>query len=162
MKKYSFVGVVAVAVLVLDQVTKWYIRKTLELYASLPVIDSFFEITHVNNTGGAFGLFAGGHASWRLPFLLVMSSVAVGALIYFVRRVPDGQWLLLFALGGILGGAVGNFVDRMVAGKVTDFLYFHWHDYGWPAFNVADSFISVGMVTLLLHSFFNGEDQLQS
>ncbi|HVM98291.1 MAG TPA: signal peptidase II [Candidatus Acidoferrales bacterium] len=162
MKKYLFVCLIAAVVLGLDQLTKWYIRKTLGLYESLPVVDSFFEITHVSNTGGAFGLFAGAHSSWRLPFLLVMSTVAVSALLYFVRRVPEGHWILLLALGGILGGALGNFADRIIAGKVTDFLYFHWREYSWPAFNVADSFISVGMVTLLLHSFLVGDEQPDS
>lgn len=156
--KYALVGGVATAVILLDQLTKWAIRVRVPLYDSIVVFPSFFQITHLKNTGGAFGIFAGAHEVWRLPFFLTVSVIAVGALIYFVRRVPQDQKLLLFALGGILGGAIGNFIDRAAAGEVTDFLYFHWHDYYWPAFNVADSFISIGMVILLIYSFY-GQDE---
>jgi len=88
----------------------------------------------------------------RVPFFLTVSAVAVGVLLMFVRRVEPGQRILLLALGCILGGALGNLVDRMVSGAVTDFLDFHWRGYYWPAFNVADSGITVGMVILLLYS----------
>ena len=154
MKKYGFVLSVAAIVLVLDQLTKWYIRRTVGLYESIVVLDSFFHITHVRNAGGAFSLFAGAPRTVRLPFFLLVSIVAVTALLLFVRRVDPQRRLLLFALGAILGGALGNFVDRMISGEVTDFLDFHWHGWYWPAFNVADSFISTGMVILLLYSLF--------
>jgi signal peptidase II len=152
MRKYMFVLSIAALIVALDQATKWYIRHTVGLYESIVVIDSLFHITHVRNSGGAFGLFAGAHAAWRLPFFLSVSVVAVVGLLAFVRRVGVRQRLLLFALGAILGGALGNFVDRMVSGEVTDFLDFHWHGWYWPAFNVADSFITTGMVILLLYS----------
>jgi signal peptidase II len=154
MKKYGFVLSIAAIVLVLDQLTKWYIRRTVGLYESIVVLDSFFHITHVRNAGGAFSLFAGAPRAVRLPFFLLVSMVAVTALLLFVRRVDPQRRLLLFALGAILGGALGNFVDRMTSGEVTDFLDFHWHGWYWPAFNVADSFISTGMVILLLYSLF--------
>jgi signal peptidase II len=163
MRKYGFVLSVAAIALLLDQVTKWHIRRTVGLYESIVVLDSFFHITHVRNAGGAFSLFAGTPSSVRLPFFLLVSIVAVTVLLLFVRRVEPQRRLLLFALGAILGGALGNFVDRMTSGEVTDFLDFHWHGWYWPAFNVADSFISTGMVILLLYSFFardeKGEDQ---
>lgn len=152
MKKYAFVLSIAAVVLFLDQVTKWYIRHTVSLYESIAVIDSIFHITHVRNSGGAFGLFAGSSQVLRLPFFLLVSFIAVVALLFFVRRVAPGQRLLLFALGSILGGAWGNLVDRMIRGEVTDFLDFHWRGYYWPAFNVADSCITVGMLVLLFYS----------
>lgn len=153
MRKYGFVLGVAAVVLLLDQVTKWYIRRTIGLYESIVVLDSFFHITHVRNAGGAFSLFAGAPSALRLPFFVLVSSAAVAALLIFIRRVEPSQWLLLFALGAILGGALGNLVDRITSGEVTDFLDFHWRGWYWPAFNVADSFISTGMVILLLYSF---------
>ena len=152
MRKYGFVLSVAALVLVFDQLTKWYIRHTVGLYESIVVLDSFFHITHVRNAGGAFSLFAGVPNALRVPFFAVVSAAAVVALLVFVRRIEPRQWLLLFALGAILGGALGNFVDRMTSGEVTDFLDFHWRGWYWPAFNVADSFISTGMVILLLYS----------
>jgi signal peptidase II len=150
--KYRVVLSVAAIALLLDQITKWYIRRTVSLYESVAVIDSIFHITHVRNSGGAFGLFAGASQALRLPFFLVVSVIAVSVLMFFVRRVEPGQRLLLFALGSILGGALGNFVDRMVSGEVTDFLDFHWHGWYWPAFNVADSCISVGMLVVVFYS----------
>jgi len=158
MRKYSFVLSVAAVVVLLDQVTKWYIRCTVGLHESVVVVDSFFHITHVRNTGGAFSLFAGAPSAVRLPFFVLVSLVAVVALLAFVRRVESGRRLVLFALGAILGGAMGNLVDRMRSGEVTDFLDFHWHGWYWPAFNVADSFISTGMVILLLYSFLISDE----
>jgi signal peptidase II len=162
MKKYAFVLSVAAIVVVLDQVTKSYIRHTVGLYESIVVIDSFFHITHVRNAGGAFSLFAGAPSALRLPFFIGVAIVAVAALLLFVRRVEPQHRLLLFALGAILGGALGNLVDRMRSGEVTDFLDFHWHGWYWPAFNVADSFISTGMVILLLYSFFARDESSQN
>ncbi|MFI5394730.1 MAG: signal peptidase II [Candidatus Binatia bacterium] len=152
MRKYPMVFGVAGVVLIIDQVTKWYIRRRFSLYESVSVIDSVFHITHVRNAGGAFGLLNQGTHTWRLPFFLLVSCIAVAVLLTFVRRVQPGQRWLLLALGAILGGALGNLVDRMVSGEVTDFLDFHWHGYYWPAFNVADSCITVGMLILLLYS----------
>ena len=161
MKKYSVVLGIAAGVLCLDQLTKWYIRRTISVYESIAVIDSLFHITHVRNSGGAFSLFAGTSQAFRLPFFLLVCSGAVAMLLYFVSKLEPRQWLLLLALGGILGGALGNLTDRIVSGEVTDFLDFHWHGYYWPAFNVADSFISTGMVILLVHSLLT-RDQPES
>lgn len=152
MSKYSFVLAVAALALLLDQVTKWYIRHTFGLYESVTVIDSVFHITHVRNAGGAFGLLNQGTYAWRLPFFVAVSCIAVGVLLAFVRRIEPSQHWLLLALGAILGGALGNLVDRVISGEVTDFLDFHWQGYYWPAFNVADSCITVGMLILLFYS----------
>ena len=157
MRKYGFVLSVAAVALGLDQVTKWYIRRSVGLYESIVVLDSFFHITHVRNAGGAFSLFAGAPSTVRLPFFVLVSIVAVTALLLFVRRVEPQHRLLLFALGAILGGALGNFVDRMTSGEVTDFLDFHWRGWYWPAFNVADSAITVGAIVVLLGSFRRSE-----
>jgi signal peptidase II len=153
-KKYGLVFSVAGAVLLLDQLTKWYIRQTLPLYDSIVVIDSFFQITHLRNPGAAFGLLADADATLRIPFFLTVSAIAVTALTFFVRRIEDQRVLLLVSLGTILGGALGNLTDRIWMGAVTDFLDFHVRGYHWPAFNVADSGISVGMVILILYSLF--------
>jgi len=156
--RYRLVLSIAAAVLLLDQVTKWYVRQRVGLYESIAVIDSFFHITYVRNSGGAFSLLAGTSPTFRLPFFLIVCTAAIGVLLYFVSKLEPRQWLLLFALGGILGGALGNLTDRIVSGEVTDFLDVHWHGYYWPAFNVADSFISTGMVILLIHSLLVRDD----
>lgn len=154
MKKYGIVFFVAAGVLILDQLTKWYIREALPLYDSIIVIDSFFHITHLRNPGAAFGLLAGANAALRIPFFIAVAVIAVTALTFFVRRVDERRLLLLISLGTILGGALGNLTDRVWMGAVTDFLDFHVRGYHWPAFNVADSGISVGMVILILYSLF--------
>lgn len=156
MRKHTFVAVIAAAILGLDQLSKWYIRNALELYQSIPIIDACFHITHVRNAGGAFSLFADTHDTWRAPFFFLASALAIGALIYFVRQVAATQRWLLFALASVLGGALGNLVDRVASGMVTDFFDVHWRGYHWPAFNVADSFITIGVAILLVHSLFAG------
>lgn len=159
MKKTPFILLVAGGVLAADQLSKWYIQKSVALYQSIPVIDSFFHITHVRNSGGAFSLLANADDAIRMPFFLVASIIAIGALVYLLRQVSPHQKVLLFALAGVLGGALGNGIDRVVLGQVTDFLDFHWRGYYWPAFNVADSFITVGVSILLLHSLFASHSQ---
>jgi len=152
-RRYSVVLGLAALVVAVDQWSKFFIRRTVDLYESIVVVPSFFQITHTRNSGGAFSLFAGADDAVRVPFFLAVSLVAIVALLYFVRSVEPRRWSLLVALGGILGGAVGNLIDRMLSGQVTDFLDVHWHDYHWPVFNVADSCITVGVLVLLAHSF---------
>ncbi len=155
--KWLFVGFVVVVVVVLDQLTKWWIRDTVPLHESFTVVPEFFDITHVRNPGGAFNFLARSNESLRLPFFFVMTGVAIAALIYFLRELGERQTLLTFAIAGVLGGALGNLIDRVFLGEVVDFLDVYWGAYHWPAFNVADSFISVGVVVLLLHSLFGGD-----
>lgn len=154
MTKNVFVIAVAAAILLSDQLSKWYIRETLPLYHQITVIEHFFHIVHVRNTGGAFSLLAGSNEAFRIPFFLGAAVIAIGALLYFLIQVHEDQRLIQFALASVLGGAFGNLIDRVTQGSVTDFVLWHWYEYNWPAFNVADSFISIGVVLLLLQSLF--------
>ncbi|GIW40442.1 MAG: lipoprotein signal peptidase [Candidatus Binatia bacterium] len=154
MGKHAFFGLVVAGVFVLDQTTKWYVARSFELHESLPVIEGFFHLTYVRNKGGAFGLLAGWDSGLRLPFFLVASALAIGFLFYFLRQLDERDRWGQFALGGIFGGALGNLVDRVRMGEVVDFFDFHFRGYAWPAFNIADSFITIGAVTLLFQSFF--------
>jgi len=152
MSKTAFVAAMAGSVFALDQLTKTMIRHSVPLYHSIPVLDEVFNITHAQNTGGAFSLFASAPDAIRAPFFLIAAAVAVAALLYFLNTVGPSQRLLQFALAGILGGALGNLFDRLTSGTVTDFLDVYWRDHHWPAFNVADSFITIGVLILLGHS----------
>jgi len=158
MRKWPFVTAVVVAVVVLDQLTKWWIRSAVPLHESIAVVPSLFNITHLRNPGGAFSLLARSADEFRIPFFVVMSGIAVAALIYFLREIETHQKVLLFAVAGVLGGAIGNLIDRVALGAVTDFLDVYWGSYHWPAFNVADSFITIGVVVLLAQSLFAPPD----
>ena len=142
-----------------DQVTKLCVDRWMPLHHSIPVIDSLFSLTYIRNTGAAFGIFAGSAAAFRLPFLIIFSLVAIGFVVTMLRRLPDNQTGLITALAFIIGGAVGNLIDRIAYGEVIDFLDFYWRSYHWPAFNLADSFITVGvLITVFYLIKAKGED----
>ncbi|MBI3301230.1 MAG: lipoprotein signal peptidase [Deltaproteobacteria bacterium] len=140
------------SIIVLDQMTKEIVARTLPLHESVPVLDAFFHLTHERNTGAAFSLLAQAPAWFRQPFFLVATGVAVVALIFFLRQTDSTSRLVIVAIAAILGGALGNLIDRIRYGEVVDFLLFHWSGYYWPAFNVADSCITVGVIVLLWSS----------
>jgi len=155
--KYVFVALVAVAVVALDQVTKIWVDSAYELYQSVPIL-SWLNLTYVRNSGAAFSLFADHSATFRVPFFFVVALVAGGAIAFFVHQTPPSQRSVLLACGLVLGGAVGNLIDRVIYGEVIDFVDVHWRGMHWPAFNVADSGISVGVTLLLLRSIFVRDD----
>ncbi|HEU4440366.1 MAG TPA: signal peptidase II [Methylomirabilota bacterium] len=140
----------ALAVLILDQVTKYWALHRLPPGIPRPVLDAFFSLTLVMNPGLAFGMLAGMPAGWRwLVALLSIGALAILAMVG-LRMLSGGGRLTPFALGMIFGGAVGNLIDRARFGAVVDFLDFYWRGYHWPAFNVADSAITVGVALLAL------------
>ena len=137
--------------LLLDQFSKVLVAGNLSYADRIPVIEGFFYLTHVRNTGAAFGLFAGAPVGIRLAFFIGISLVAIVIIVSFFRRLAPGDRLAALALGLVLGGAVGNLIDRIVRGEVVDFLHFRlWGGYAWPDFNVADSAIVVGVAILVL------------
>jgi signal peptidase II len=140
---------VALAVLALDQWTKWLVELHLPLSAVQPVFPGL-NLTHVRNTGVAFGLFAApGSTSWPLALL---GMAALGAVVFYFVLAPRAHRLLLSALGLILGGAVGNLLDRLASGAVTDFIDVYVGDFHWYFFNAADSAITVGIVLMAFES----------
>lgn len=152
--KMTRLGVVAGAVLILDQVTKALILAHLPLGGSIAVIPGFFDLTHVHNPGGAFGFLAGMSAEVRSLLFIAVSLVAAGLILYFYWQTPLGQRFLSFGLALIFGGAVGNLVDRMRFGIVVDFLDVYAGTLHWPAFNVADSAITIGVGIFAYHILF--------
>lgn len=143
----------SLAILVLDQWTKWLVEVHLPHSASHPVLPGFVNLTHVKNTGVAFGLFASHGADGGAWLLVVMGVVALAAVVLYFRLAPARNRLLLYSLALIVGGAVGNLIDRLASGAVTDFLDVYVGTYHWPAFNVADSAITVGIGLMILDSF---------
>ena len=144
---------VSLGVIALDQWTKWLVEINLPHYTAQQVIPGLLNLTHVRNTGVAFGLFAShgmNGGSWLLTLLGLVALTAVGVYFWFA---PVHDRLLLLALSLVVGGAVGNLIDRMSSGAVTDFIDVYVGTWHWPSFNVADSAISVGIVLMAIDSF---------
>jgi signal peptidase II len=140
-----------IASLSLDVLTKQLVTRHLVFSDRIEIIDGFFYLTHVRNPGAAFGLFATWPEEWRLGFFIGVSLLALGIVVSFFRKLAPGDRLSAFALGFISGGAVGNLIDRVTRHEVVDFLHFKlWQGYSWPDFNLADSFIVVGVGLLVL------------
>ena len=145
-------ALVALAVVVADQVTKALVARAMDLHETIPLLP-VFSLTYVRNTGAAFGVLAAAPVGVRLPLFLTVTVIATAAVLSYLRRTPADQRWRVAALGAILGGALGNLLDRVRYGEVVDFLDLHWRDLHWPAFNVADAAITVGVAIVLLASF---------
>ena len=157
--KFKLVLFLLVAIVALDQASKAIVDRTMPLYHSIPVIENVFSLTYIRNTGAAFGFLARSGELFRRTFLIGFSIAAIGFILVMLRRLPENEKGLTIALGFILAGAVGNLIDRLLYGEVIDFLDFYWSRYHWPAFNVADSFITIGVVVILFRlALTKGED----
>lgn len=136
------------AILLLDQGSKWMVAHSLALGETRRVIPGLFNLTHLQNRGAAFGLFADFSSPWVLGFLIAFSAAVLVLLGTWLWRGPGSRWAG-WGLALILGGALGNLFDRLRTGQVVDFLDFHLGAYHWPAFNLADSAIVVGVAVLM-------------
>ena len=137
-------------VFALDQLTKGAVQSSLSLYQSKPIIQDFFHLTYVTNDGMAFGLSMPGGRS----ILLILSILLTIFIFWFLWQERNGHALVRIGLALILAGAFGNLLDRVLYGKVVDFLDFMIGDFHWYIFNVADSSVTIGMILFIFHSFF--------
>jgi signal peptidase II len=145
---------VALAVVALDQATKWWVEHALAFGTSVYVLP-VFDLVHVRNTGAAFSFLAQ-ESGWQRELFLLIGLGASIWIVWMLARAGRAQTLFCIALSLILGGAVGNVIDRLRLGAVVDFLHFHWGAHYWPAFNVADSAITCGALLLILDAFRQG------
>jgi signal peptidase II len=143
----------SLGILVVDQWTKWLVEVHLPHTASQPLIPGLLNLTHVKNTGVAFGLFASHGAGGGSWLLVAMGFAALTAVFLYFRFAPERNRLLLSSLALIVGGAVGNLIDRLASGAVTDFVDVYLGPHHWPAFNVADSAITIGIGLMIIDSF---------
>lgn len=148
-------------VVLVDQATKVLVSSSLELYERI-VLLPVLELTRLHNEGAAFSLLAGASGWQRWFFILLGSGVSLLLMVWLRRIRTQEQTLLALGLSLVLGGALGNVVDRVWLGHVVDFIHFHWGDRYFPAFNVADSAITVGAACLLLDAFFEGRKPAES
>jgi len=135
-------------VLVLDQATKLYVDRAFFRHESVTIFENFFHFTYVRNQGAAFGILA--DSSIRLPFFIIVSLIAVLGILWYYAKLQPQQNLLRYALVLVLSGAAGNLIDRIRLGEVIDFIDVHWYQHHWPAFNIADSAITIGVGLLLI------------
>ena len=142
------------SVIIADQLTKYIIKINIALYDNIIVIKNFFNITHILNPGGAFGFFASSSPGVRKFVFLFVSSIVALLILWFYKKSAENFIFLSIGLALIFGGAVGNLIDRFIYGKVLDFLDFYMGTYHWPAFNMADSAITIGMGIFIYHIIF--------
>lgn len=139
-------SLITVIGLMVDQATKLYVDRVMVLHQSIPVIDGLFSFTYLRNRGAAFSFLS--DASWRLPFFILVSLVAGIVILVAMKKMREDQKMAQIALAMIFSGAFGNLIDRIRMGEVIDFIDVYWSTHHWPAFNVADSLICVGVVLI--------------
>ena len=138
---------IAVPVLLVDQFTKWLVQKHIPRYGQYVIIQGIFNLRHDTNDGAAFGLMPG-----QSLLLIIISIVALGFIAYYYRQFHEILWMKI-ALSFLVGGALGNFIDRIRAGEVTDFIQFRLPGFWWPTFNIADVAVCIGAGMLMVYLF---------
>ena len=157
MPRYLTLSIITSVILILDQATKLYVDANFRLHETVPVIRNFFHLTYVRNKGAAFGILA--DSAIRIPFFIAVSIVAMLGILWYIKRLRDDQKLALFSLSLVFSGALGNLIDRIRLGEVIDFLDVFWQRHHWPAFNVADSAITVGVALLFIEMWREERNQ---
>ena len=153
--------IVSIIVIALDQWTKWLVLRELVPYDPRPVIPHVLNWTLAFNTGAAFSFLAGG-SGWQVWLFGILAVIVCLVLIAWLARTPRSEWRTALPLALIVGGALGNLVDRLLRAQVTDFIQVYWRTWSFPAFNVADSAISVGAVALIFSSLFAGHGRREA
>ncbi len=151
------IGAITLPVILLDQATKLFVQAHMALYESIAIVPNYLDITYTLNPGAAFSMLADAPAWVRTAFLLTMACAAIVVLAILIVR-SDRVSITSVAFALILGGAIGNLIDRAVRGRVIDFMRAHYYDLNYPIFNVADSAISIGVTLIILTALFGSED----
>ncbi|MFZ2631735.1 MAG: signal peptidase II [Desulfosalsimonadaceae bacterium] len=152
--KYIMLVFTAGLVVVLDQLTKWLITRYLPFYSETKIIPGLLNLIHIHNPGGAFGIFAKNQGSLQSMAFIGVAVAAMGLILYLYRKTPSEYPVLSMGLALIFGGAFGNMIDRLRIGRVIDFIDLYVGRLHWPAFNIADSAITVGMVIFAFYILF--------
>jgi signal peptidase II len=140
-----FYYLIAIFIILLDQVTKWLIVSKMFLGESIPIIENVLYITSHRNRGAAWGILQG-----QMWLFYVITTIVIIGIIYYIQKFAKGKWLLGIALGFMLGGAIGNFIDRLIRKEVVDFIHTYIFSYNFPVFNIADSALVIGVVLLMI------------
>ena len=140
-----FYYLIALFVILLDQITKWLIVSKMYLGESIPIIDNIFYITSHRNRGAAWGILQG-----QMWLFYVITIVVIVAIMYYLYKAAKGKWILGVSLALMLGGAIGNFIDRVMRKEVVDFIHTYVFGYNFPVFNIADSALVIGVILLMI------------
>jgi len=146
-KKYLLIFI---TIIILDQLSKFIVKANVALYDQVDVIKGFFKITYVRNTGAVWDIFSDHPAQWVSPVITGLSIVALIVVFYFFLKLEAKCTFELTALSFIIGGAFGNNIDRVIRGYVIDFIDMYIKTHHWPTYNIADSFITIGVILLII------------
>lgn len=145
-KYYLLAGII----IAIDQLTKWIVVRTMEIGERIPVIENFFYLTSHRNSGAAWGILEG-----QMMFFYIITVIFVIGAIYYMEKYAREDKLLAISLGLVLGGAIGNFIDRLLHQEVVDFFDFYLFGYNFPIFNVADSALTIGVILVIIATIFD-------
>lgn len=148
----------SIVVIALDQLTKQWVLTSLPEYTAIPVIDGFWNWYRTYNTGAAFSFLADA-GGWQTWFFTALAFAISGLLVVWLSRTPRADWRTALPFALVIGGAIGNVIDRLQHGHVIDFIQWYWRDWYWPAFNIADAAIVGGAVGIALFGLFDGKSR---
>jgi signal peptidase II len=154
MKRYGLYAALSASIILLDQLTKALIVKTIPFYGSVEVIPGFLDLTYIHNKGAILGLFNRSEQPWTTALLLLLNAAALGLVVFYFSKTKDKERVTRLALAMIVGGALGNVVDRITRGYVVDFVEMYAGKFRWPTYNVADAAITIGAVLLIASALF--------
>jgi signal peptidase II len=143
-------GLIVATIVIFDQITKWLVDRSMKLHESIEIVSGLVSLTYVRNRGAAFGILSDADLPYQSGLFVAVSVAALVAIAVYALRLPPASRLPQTALALVMGGAIGNLIDRALFGYVIDFVDVYWRQHHWPAFNVADSAISVGVCLLVL------------
>lgn len=146
----------SIAVIALDQLSKNWVLTSLPEFTAVPVVEGFWNWYRTYNTGAAFS-FLSDAGGWQKYLFTVLAFAISGLLGWWLARTPRGDWRTALPYSLVIGGAIGNVIDRLVHGKVIDFIQWYWRDHYWPAFNIADSAIVAGAIGIALFGLLGGK-----
>ncbi|WP_164669082.1 signal peptidase II [Virgibacillus doumboii] len=142
--------ILALVIVIIDQVTKWIVVKTMDIGEQITVIENFFYLTSHRNSGAAWGILQG-----QMMFFYIVTVIVVIGIVYYMQKYGKDSRLLAISLSLALGGAIGNFIDRLFRKEVVDFFDFILFGYDYPIFNVADSSLVIGVILVLIVTFID-------
>lgn len=155
MNRYKLAAIWAIAMVVIDQITKIICVQSMQKWTAHEIIPGFFNLVHVRNRGAAWGFLDRGDIDWQVPLFIGVTILALGFITYMLKTTTDEDRWMVTGLGLIAGGAIGNFIDRVRLGEVVDFLDFYINTYHWPAFNVADIALTIGAGCIIISMYIN-------